>query len=300
MPQQLLDHPQIGAAFEHVGGVGVTQRVRMHVVPGPGCRTIFAHQALDAAAGEALAVPVQEQRVGLFAGRSLLVQVRAHLVEVTHQRFLGGLSVQRFPLLIPLTADQDRALAEVDVRNVHAVNLGQPHATGVQQLQDGLVPKTHGRRLIGGIQQAFGLAMAQERGQRLGHLEAKTAARGHGSGLEHAFLDQEEVEGTKHCQFSSDTDPFVALAIFPHWCGQPRQVAPQGVAVHVPEVQLIEPEVLAESLQISQVHPLGVLGQAALTAQVGREPFHERIKFGYVGRNISLNGRILDRTSRQR
>src|SRR3990170_622256 len=60
--QQLLHDPQLGAAVQQVGGERVAQQVREDALVQAGHEGVLAHDILHGASGEALAVPVHEQR----------------------------------------------------------------------------------------------------------------------------------------------------------------------------------------------------------------------------------------------
>ena len=62
MPEQLLDHPQIGATFEQVGREGMAQRVGADLAVEPGARRRTVDGGPRLLPGEAPPTVAQEQR----------------------------------------------------------------------------------------------------------------------------------------------------------------------------------------------------------------------------------------------
>src|SRR3972149_6948456 len=60
VPQQLLHDPQLGASVQHAGGERGAQQVREDALVQPGHEGVLPHGLLHGAAGQALAVPVDE------------------------------------------------------------------------------------------------------------------------------------------------------------------------------------------------------------------------------------------------
>ncbi len=124
VPQQLLDRPQVGASLEQVGRERVPQAVRVRKQPPEHARVEPAP-----AGGEEKSVlgAAREQRAGV-------AQVQAQPV--------GGLFAERHrAFLASLPADSDELLLEVDIGKIEIDRLSAPEAGGVDELDEGSIPK---------------------------------------------------------------------------------------------------------------------------------------------------------------
>ena len=61
--EQLLNRPQVGAGAEQMGREGVPQGVWTDALRNRGCARRLAHDAIDAARGQAAALEIQEERI---------------------------------------------------------------------------------------------------------------------------------------------------------------------------------------------------------------------------------------------
>ncbi len=113
MAEQFLDDAQVRTPFEHVGGEGVSQRMRR----GPLGQTGPTHQAVDAhahgAGPQGATGGAQEEGVVSTAGQG---QERTSGTEVGGQGVPSRCSQHAHPFLATLAQDADLTAAEVDVR----------------------------------------------------------------------------------------------------------------------------------------------------------------------------------------
>lgn len=96
----------------------------------------FSDHALDRVPSGGTADVVEEELVP-----SLDVELRPGGLDVGCQRSDGGLSDGDDPLLPPLSRDSHDSGVEIDVLNVEPAQLADSDSRGVQQFQDGPVPK---------------------------------------------------------------------------------------------------------------------------------------------------------------
>ena len=127
--EHLLHFPQIGAAIQHVRGRGMPQGVGTDIrhsgLAGRPMHDVARRALIDASSAHA-----EEQRV---AGPG---QNRPAPSEPSLQRPLGGQSERHHTLLVPLAGDANRAVREVDVRDVHRHQFGDTDAGGIQQFEN--------------------------------------------------------------------------------------------------------------------------------------------------------------------
>src|SRR5579859_316444 len=115
--EELLDHPEVGAALEQVGGEGVPETMGV------------GDEAAQRARIEPAAAGGDEERV-LRAG----CELGAPVAEVEAEPVCGLLTERDDPLFSALAADVDRLRAEVDVREVEVDRLLAPQAGRVDEL----------------------------------------------------------------------------------------------------------------------------------------------------------------------
>ena len=101
VPEQLLDHAQVGAALEQVRGERMAEAVRM------------GHEPSERARVQAAAAGGDEERV-----LGACDEFRPAVTEVEPDPVGGLLAERDDPLLLALAADVDRLGVEVDVREV--------------------------------------------------------------------------------------------------------------------------------------------------------------------------------------
>ena len=106
MAEQLLDHAQVGAALEQMGGEGVSQPVRMREEPPDRARV-----QPPAARGDEESVLRTVDELG------------SRLVEVETNPVRSLLAERHDSLLVPLAADADGLLLEVDVAEIEVDRL---------------------------------------------------------------------------------------------------------------------------------------------------------------------------------
>ena len=145
VPEQLLDHPDVGPALEQVGGEGVTEQVRAHRWPARlgqprGLGGALEHaQRLDCR----LRRPPRELRNSARGSAGGPQQGRPAADQVGLQRGAGVAADGDLALLVPLAGEpQDRdqgAVGADDVVDVEPDGLGDPGPRGVDPLEQGAV-----------------------------------------------------------------------------------------------------------------------------------------------------------------
>ena len=124
MAEQLLDHAQIGAALEQVRRERVAQAVRV------------AEQAADRAGVESTTAGREEERVV----RTLRERGPA-VAQVAGEVVRGLLAERHDSFLLALSAQVHRLAVEVHVDEVERDGLGAAQPAGVEELEQGSVPK---------------------------------------------------------------------------------------------------------------------------------------------------------------
>ena len=158
MPEQLLDRPEVGAAFEHVRGEGVAQRVGRDAARD----RRLAHPALQAPA-----------KVGGMQPAPALGDEQRRLVAVAHERMTAALEVgAERPLgrladrdqarLAALSLDAEALAVEVHRPGVEVDHLLRAQAAGVGQLQHRPVAKLERRAGRYPVEKGRSLVAAQD------------------------------------------------------------------------------------------------------------------------------------------
>ena len=175
VPEQLLDHAQVGAALEQVGGEGVTEPVGVGDEPAERARVETA-----AARGE-------EERVLRAAG-----ELRARVAQVAREPERGLLAERDGALLPALAAHVHELLLEVDVGEVEVDRLAAAQAGRVDELDERAVAQCERAVARERLEQAVDLvglrcvrqaARAARACDRLGHAagaEREAQERAHG------------------------------------------------------------------------------------------------------------------------
>ena len=136
MAEQLLDEADVGPVLQHVGRAGVAEQVAGAGAPDGGGVNGASHPVADKAAGEALAVAAEEQR--LAAGGRL--QQGPGLLQVEPQPVEGASPHRDDAVFVALAlAHDEQAPPAVEVGDIHPDDLTAPDPGGVEHLQDGAV-----------------------------------------------------------------------------------------------------------------------------------------------------------------
>ena len=122
MSEQLLDHPEVGAALEQVGGEGVAQAVRV------------TDEAAQGARVEAPATRREEEGVLGSAG-----QLGPGVVQVAPGPGGRLLTKRNEPLLAALAAHVHGLVLEVDVGEIEPDRIGAAQTGRVNELEQGAV-----------------------------------------------------------------------------------------------------------------------------------------------------------------
>src|SRR6185503_2225395 len=161
VPEQLLDHPEVGTPLEQVGGEGMPEAVRV------------GRQAAEGAGVEAAAAGGEEDRVlracgaaplwprsADFAGAacSLERELRASLAEVVREPVRRLLAERHRPFFPTLAANVDELLVEVDVLEIEPDRLGAAQAGGVDELDEGTVAQAERPVALDAVEQRVDLA----------------------------------------------------------------------------------------------------------------------------------------------
>src|SRR5438132_13157279 len=123
VPEQLLDRPQVGAAFEEVRGERVPEPVRM------------PHEAAQRARVETPPAHGEEERI-----LRATCELRSRVPQIERDAVRGFFAERDDPLLASLAADVHGLLLEVDVREVQADGLRTAQASGVDELDERAIP----------------------------------------------------------------------------------------------------------------------------------------------------------------
>ncbi len=137
MAQQLLDHAQIGTAFEEVGRRAMPQPVRPHV----GCAVDGGDGLMHDCAGlpdiEPTAPRAQQQRRSRLGGG----QRGTPVGQPRRERLGRRLAERRGALFVALAQDAHQSMPGVDVVEVQAAQFADADAGGIEQLDDQPVPQ---------------------------------------------------------------------------------------------------------------------------------------------------------------
>jgi hypothetical protein len=136
VPEQFLDHPQVGATIEEVRGEAVPEGMGM----GGDGRTVVEEPA-DVPGSESSAGPVEEHRLGGGLGTGEVDPPGSH--PLSHR--LRAALVHRDPALATtFSPDGDHPLPEVDIAGIEPAQLCHPQTTPVQEFQNGVVAAPSG------------------------------------------------------------------------------------------------------------------------------------------------------------
>ena len=145
VPQQLLDHPDVGAAGQHVGGAGVAQHVGADPVGEPGAHGVAPQDAVGPLPAEPAAPGVEEHRLGVVAPAPLGGAMRSRPPGPSQAARPGRRNHPRDqPLLGALAQEADQLVAGREVGQVEADHLGDAGPGGVEELQQGAVAPGRG------------------------------------------------------------------------------------------------------------------------------------------------------------
>ena len=171
--EQLLYDADVRSLVEKVRGKGVSERVRAEgPVPAELADAPLEHEA-QPPRGKPAAPHVDEERCARRARGRCRRSLSPHS-KVLFQRPDRRLPQKDHPLPPPLAYDPGGGELEVDVPQVEAHSLRSPASGGIEELEDGLVPRVPessvgprlGRGLPGrGVQESTHLLLEQERGQ---------------------------------------------------------------------------------------------------------------------------------------
>ena len=163
VPEEFLNHPQVGAMLQQVSGEAVSEHVRRDV----STDSAATDPALDAGPERGLG----ERRSALgeedICRRARRHQLGASRFKITIQRRDGGAANGHDAFLVTLADHVYEAGLEVKLLEPQTPQLGEPQARRVGEFQDSLITKRRGRGGILGLEQAVDLPGRQRLGQAL-------------------------------------------------------------------------------------------------------------------------------------
>ena len=225
MAQQLLDGTEVGPCVQQVRGEGVAQGVGRNFSGDGGSLQRLVEKAPHAAHVQPGAPEVEKDR--------LLAHARARLQSAPAAQVLPHglycLGAHRHHALLPsFPPDPHHPLAQIQVIEIQRREFGDAHPGGVEQLQDGPVPGSQGRGVIGHLQQ-------------MAHLD-------------HAEQPREPVLllGGGHAQGGIRGNLSVALEI-PEEGAQGRQLARRRRALHLAAVELPQERAYRQTVHLARV-----------------------------------------------
>ena len=258
MAEHLLDDPQVGPAFDQVGGEGMTESVRRNLLVDARGHRPFLHEVEDGHAAEGAAEAVQEKDVLIRAGGRF-----GPGGQVVADGSGGHFPERDDPLFVALADDIDITLVEVDVRLEEAGALAHAEAAAVQDFQDRAVPKAGGGLQVHGFHDGIDLFHRQDGGEVFAQLRGVDPVAG--VVLQVAFLDapvEERAQGAEQAGLGTLGEPFLDAVrkVFLHLgcadVGRKIALVRLQEAFHVTDVgchrvrrhSSLDPEVVAEVL----------------------------------------------------
>jgi len=191
--KHLLDHAEIGAVAEQMGGEGMAEQMRVDIYLNAGVAADALEDLPDADGGQFCAAHGKED----FAAGALLDHAGALPGKVFGNGVAGLAADGDEAGLVALACDADDLLVEVKVFQAGIGQLGNAEAAGVEQFHHGAIPQAE--RLIGGdaLQEALDLELVEGlREETLGAREGDVLG---GVGLE-------EIAGEKKAEEYLDGD----------------------------------------------------------------------------------------------
>ena len=220
VPEQFLDDADFGPVVEHGGGEGMAQHVGAALLLCGDAAEVVLYDILDMVALDASGAGADEE--GVVVGH-VVKHLVAHTEVFAELRF--GFGHEGYDaLLVALAGDLDGVVAEVDVAGVEPDELGQSHAGGVEELEDGVVAMAFVGVGEGGVvEQAVHFRLFDEMGQGFLLLWPFDALCGVVPG--EVTADEEAVERAKRAQAVVDRrgrasvihhryHPFAYVALF--------------------------------------------------------------------------------------
>ena len=178
MPEQLLDHADVGAALQEVRGEGVAQRVRRDVARHPGPVGGLDQHRPGGLARQPPSAGVEEQGARALR-RAHRGELRAPAGEVGVDGGQGVGPHRDQPLLAALAAQQHGAVHPVEVVDVEAHGLGDAGPGAVEDLQQGAVAERQGGAgRPGGLEDRLDVGQGQRLRQPPGRRRGSHRRRG--------------------------------------------------------------------------------------------------------------------------
>ena len=157
VPEQFLDHPQVGSVLEEVGGEGVAQEVRVDVLFDPGLVGAFLHNFPDPIGTEWSAAHGEEDLGGSVAPDEL----GALVGQIAFQGGTGPTTHRNNAGLVALAGDSEEAILEVQRLQAGGADFGEAQAGGVEEFQNGEVAATERPGGVDGFQQSYDLGFVK-------------------------------------------------------------------------------------------------------------------------------------------
>ena len=158
MAEELLDEADVGSAFEHVGGAGVTQEVAASGAAEVGFFDELAHHAAEDVGVEAFAVAGEEE--GFFVlGQG---EFGANFFEVFLQPMKGAVSDGGDAVFVAFAFSDLEGLAVlVEVGEFEFGEFAATKAAGVEELEDGAIPDAERVADVGDVEELPDLLVSE-------------------------------------------------------------------------------------------------------------------------------------------
>ena len=156
VPEQLLDHTDVGTVGEHVRGARMTEHMGVHAVGEPHRTRPLLQDSPDALPREPPSMCVQEHRLGVAAACPALGSQlwSPPQPEPVLEGRTGTTPYGHEPLLATFAQDAHEPRVGAEVRERQARKLRDPHPGAVEHLEDRPVTAGEGIRLFAGLEEA--------------------------------------------------------------------------------------------------------------------------------------------------